>query len=248
MMQEGNHIILLLLLIMNDLKEIYNSQAKEYHDLISHEDIDGNLLLTLEGITSLEDKLILDLGTGTGRIPLLVRDLTSHIVGIDIHWDMLREHKIQQQMGKDKWGLLQADFRFLPFQHKCFDIITAGWSISALCSWEKEDWKNQVGLVMKNIHRTIKPGGTIFIIETMSTASLTPAPPHEDLALYYAWLENEWGFTPQIIQTDYQFENLDQAVVTIDFFFGAETATLVEENHWVRVPEWTGVWSKIALK
>jgi len=229
---------------MSDFNEIYNSQATSYHDLITHEDVDSNLLPALEGITPFKGKRLLDLGTGTGRIPLLVKHPTTRITGIDLHWDMLREHKTQQEKGKEAWDLLQADFRFLPFQNNLFDIITAGWSISAIISGEKKYWQNQIGFVLKEIQRTIKPGGAIIIIETMSTASLTPAPPHEDLRTYYLWLEDTWGFTREIIQTDYQFENLDQAVTAINFFFGPEMAAKVKENQWVRVPEWTGIWSK----
>jgi ubiquinone/menaquinone biosynthesis C-methylase UbiE len=177
---------------MSDFNEIYNSQATKYQELISHEDVDSNLLPALEGITSHKGKHLLDLGTGTGRIPLLVKHLTTQITGIDLHWDMLREHKTQQQKVKEGWGLLQADFRFLPFQNNLFDIITAGWSISAIISGEKRYWENQISLVLKEIHRTIKQEGAIIIIETMSTASLTPTPPHEDLATYYSWLENNW--------------------------------------------------------
>jgi ubiquinone/menaquinone biosynthesis C-methylase UbiE len=249
-MREGHPTLLFSnirqeLLTMSDLNEIYNSQATRYQDLISHEDVDNNLLPAIETIVSLKGKCLLDLGTGTGRIPLLVSHLTSYVIGIDLHWDMLREQKTQQK-GRGTWDLLQADFRFLPYTNRRFDIITAGWSISALCSSEKEIWKNQIGLVMKEIHRAIKSGGIIIIIETMSTASSTPAPPHEDLAAYYEWLENTWGFTPQTIQTDYQFGDLEQAVTAIDFFFGPEMAALVKEKKWVRVPEWTGIWSKTA--
>ena len=230
---------------MSDFTEIYNSQSERYQELITYEDADGNLLPAIEGITPLQGKRLLDLGTGTGRIPLLVKHLTTHITGIDLHWDMLREHKNQQKKTKESWGLLQADFRFLPFRNNLFDLITAGWSISAIISGEKSHWKKQIGFVLKEIHRTIKPDGAIIIIETMSTASLTPTPPHEDLAVYYSWLEDEWGFTPQTIQTDYQFGNLDQAVENIGFFFGSEMADVVRDNHWVRVPEWTGIWNKI---
>jgi hypothetical protein len=76
---------------------------------------------------------------------------------------------------------------------------------------------------------------------------LTPAPPTPGLANYYAWLENEWGFSRQQIQTDYQFWDLDEAIELANFFFGAELADKVRENNWVRLPEWTGVWGKATL-
>lgn len=230
---------------MDRLKNIYEHQASEYHKLIGYEDIDGNLLPAIERITPLRRKRVLDLGTGTGRIPLLMKEQTTDIASIDLHWDMLREHKTQRDARRAEWGLIQADMRSLPFRDGYFDIITAGWSISSIRVWEDEDWEKQVGRVLNEMHRTIKPGGTAIIIETMSTARSTPAPPTDELAEYYSWLDTQWGFTREVIQTDYQFENINQAAKTIEFFFGTDTANKVRENNWVRVPEWTGVWSKI---
>jgi hypothetical protein len=94
------------------------------------------------------------------------------------------------------------------------------------------------------MHRLIKPDGVLIIIETLSTGSLTPAPPTAGLAEYYRWLEDEKGFKRQEIQTDYVFPNLDAAVEYMEFFFGAELAKTIRQNRWSRVPEWTGVWGK----
>jgi ubiquinone/menaquinone biosynthesis C-methylase UbiE len=190
-------------------------------------------------------KRLLDLGTGTGRIPLLIKDQTSQIIGLDLYWDMLHVHSENKSVKGENWELLQGDYRFLPFQGRYFDIVTAGWSISALIGQKNKDWKSEIGLVIQEIHRTITYGGVAIIIETMTTASDTPHPPTKELAQYYTWLEKEWGFRSQVIQTDYLFDNLEQAVSTIRFFFGAETASKVREKQWVRVPEWTGIWSKI---
>jgi ubiquinone/menaquinone biosynthesis C-methylase UbiE len=230
---------------MSDLFEIYNSQAERYHDLISCEDVDANLLPSIENIVPLKGKRLLDLGTGTGRIPLLVKDLASQIIGMDLHWDMLRVNSSQRKKKGHSWDLLQGDYRFFPFQDECFDIITAGWSISASLGQKDMDWKSQIDLVITEAHRTIKHGGAIIIIETMSTASEIPRPPTEELAKYYTWLEAEKGFTSRVIQTDYKFETLEQAVGAIGFFFGEEMAVKVREQKWERVPEWTGIWSKI---
>jgi len=230
---------------MSDLFKIYQSQARNYHNLISHEDVDSNLLPTIQNIAPLKGKRLLDLGTGTGRIPSLVEGHASQITGMDLHWDMLRVNVYQRKTNNKSWDLLQGDYRFLPFPNRYFDIITAGWSISALIGQENKDWKAEISLVIKEIQRTINPSGVIIIIETMSTASETPRPPTEALANYYTWLENEWDFNSQVIQTDYQFDNLEQAVSAIGFFFGEEMAAKVREKEWVRVPEWTGIWSKI---
>jgi len=75
---------------MDHYKEIYSSKAREYHRMIEAEDVENNLLANLLEITTFESKIILDLGSGTGRLPLLLRQFNASIIGLDLHWDMLR--------------------------------------------------------------------------------------------------------------------------------------------------------------
>jgi ubiquinone/menaquinone biosynthesis C-methylase UbiE len=75
--------------------QVYQTQAAAYHELIAAEDADGNLLPALEGITLFEGKRILDLGSGTGRIPLLLKDVDCEIVACDLHHPMLMEQAKQ---------------------------------------------------------------------------------------------------------------------------------------------------------
>jgi hypothetical protein len=94
------------------------------------------------------------------------------------------------------------------------------------------------------MHRVVTAKGALIIMETLTTGSLTPAPPSQGLADYYAWLENEWGFSRQEVSTDFQFAGIDEAVARTEFFFGPDLASKVRENGWTRIPEWTGVWGK----
>jgi hypothetical protein len=90
---------------------------------------------------------------------------------------------------------------------------------------------------------TIK-GGVLIILETLGTGKLEPAPPVIELAEYYTWLEEVWNFERQaVIRTDYQFANSEQAVRLTEFFFGPELSTLIRNNGWSRLPEWTGLWT-----
>ena len=56
---------------MDHFQRIYSHEADKYHQAIAVEDVDGNLLPAIERVISLRGKRILDLGTGTGRLPLL---------------------------------------------------------------------------------------------------------------------------------------------------------------------------------
>jgi ubiquinone/menaquinone biosynthesis C-methylase UbiE len=229
---------------MDHFEAIYAGRAAEYHQMIEAEDGDSQLLPAIRRVAALRGKRILDVGTGTGRLPLLIGDQAAQVVGLDLHRDMLRQHLAQRQRRGGRWGLVQGDMRQLPFRSGWADVVTAGWAIGHMRSWFAADWRTLIGQVLGEMRRVAAPGGKLIILETLSTGSLTPAPPSAGLAEYYDWLEGEWGFRRQTIATDYHFASVDEAVARTEFFFGPELAARIREQGWARLPEWTGVWSK----
>lgn len=223
---------------------IYSGQAADYHRLITPEDVDGNLLPAIENVTSLRGKRILDLATGTGRLPRLFGTQAAQVVGIDLHSGMLRENKVQRTLANGKWLLARSDIRELPVSSNWVDVVTVAWAMGHFIRWYGDTWQTQIERVLHEALRVATSRGAIIIIETLSTGSITPQPPSDGLAAYYAWLESEWGFRLQTIQTDYQFPTVEDAVNHMAFFFGADLAQKIRQNGWSRVPEWTGVWSK----
>jgi ubiquinone/menaquinone biosynthesis C-methylase UbiE len=223
---------------------IYSNHAAEYHQMISYEDVDSNWLPALERVTSFRGKRVLDLGTGTGKLPLLFGDQAFQIVGLDFYWAMLRENRVQQQHVGELWDLVQGDMQALPLQSDWAEVVTVGWAIGHFSRWYKDDWKAQIGRVLREMHRVVASTGTLIILEPLGTGSLTPAPPNEALAKFYVWLEDDWGFTRQEISTDLQFASVDEAVTRTEFFFGPVLSAKIREHSWDRVPEWTGVWGK----
>lgn len=114
---------------MDHFQAIYSARATEYHRMIAAEDVDGQLLPAIERVAALRGKRILDLGTGTGRLPLLFGDQAEQLIGLDLHRDMLRQKVEQRQRHAGCWEVVQGDMRQLPFQTAWADIVTAGWAI-----------------------------------------------------------------------------------------------------------------------
>jgi ubiquinone/menaquinone biosynthesis C-methylase UbiE len=158
---------------------------------------------------------------------------------------MLREQAAQRWQVSGEWPLVQADMRCLPVVTGWADVAIAGWSIGHLRGWYSQDWQEQIGRVLREMQRAARPGGALIILETMTTGSLAPAPPSPQLAEYYAWLEGEWGFQREVIATDYQFVDVEQAAAYTEFFFGSKLAGEIRDRGWARLPEWTGVWNKV---
>ncbi|RME97833.1 MAG: class I SAM-dependent methyltransferase [Chloroflexi bacterium] len=229
---------------MDHFVEIYRHRAADYHRMVQPEDADGNLLPALERVAPLDGRRILDLGSGTGRLPLLLAGRAAQVVALDLHTGMLREHLRQRELRGGSWPLLRGDMRALPVSAGWADVVTAGWAIGHFVGWYGAEWPAQIDRVLKEMHRVVRPGGALIIVETLTTGSLVPAPPNKGLARYYHRLETTWGFSRQQIRTDYQFDNVDDAVARTEFFFGAELSAKVRANGWARLPEWSGVWGK----
>jgi ubiquinone/menaquinone biosynthesis C-methylase UbiE len=229
---------------MDHFKFIYTHQAEDYHRMIAVEDVDARLLPAIEAVLPLAGKRVVDLGTGTGRIPLLLNGLAAKVAALDLHRAMLRENERQRRRVQGAWISVEGDMRRLPFPGGWADAVVAGWAIGHLRAWYDPDWKSHMTPILTEMHRVVAPGGALIILETLSTGALTPAPPTVGLAEYYAWLETKWDFNRTEIRTDYQFASVEEAVERTEFFFGPELAETIRANGWSRLPEWTGVWSK----
>lgn len=229
---------------MIDFKQIYRERVIDYHHLVSVEDVDDNLTKAILSIIPIPVNRIIDIGTGTGRIIRLVKDFSVQFIGLDIEMAMLQHNKRMMQQTENKWLLLNGDMLSLPFSCGCADVIIAGWAIGHLSSWFTEVCEEKIGHVLREMERVIIKGGTIIIVETLGTGTLHPFPPTTELGSYYSWLENKMNFSKMVIRTDYQFDSVETAAASLQFFFGTALAETIRKSKWCRVPEWTGVWWK----
>ena len=60
-------------------EEIYKTEGDKYEALIAREDYQGNIMKALREITPLENRVVYDLGAGTGRLACLLAPHDSKI-------------------------------------------------------------------------------------------------------------------------------------------------------------------------
>jgi demethylmenaquinone methyltransferase/2-methoxy-6-polyprenyl-1,4-benzoquinol methylase len=99
---------------------------------------------------------VLDVGTGTGRLGLAVREAhpISTVAGVDFTLQMLRQAPSVLQVAA-------ADAQQLPFADGQFDAVVSGFLVRNLADVER-GLREQV--------RVLRPGGTLVVLET------TPGP------------------------------------------------------------------------
>ena len=226
---------------MADHKQIYLSDAPRYHELVSREDVEGNILSAIAGISKIQGQDVLDLGSGTGRLAALLAPLARSLLALDISHHMLTvaaDHI--REAGFENCWVSAADHRALPIPTDSVDLVISGWSLCYLVVWEGENWKSELSKGLKEMERALRPGGKIIIIETLGTGTEEP----EELDKLKIYLDHlrEIGFTESWIRTDYQFESKSEAIELSTFFFGEEMVEKIQFLDKPILPECTGIW------
>ncbi len=227
---------------MPDHPEIYRSQAENYEALVSREDFQHHILPAILQIIDLHGLSVVELGAGTGRLTTLLAPVVKSIKAFDVSPHMLEVARTKlADSGLKNWEIAVGDHRSVNVADHSADLVISGWSICYIAVDNPDDWKNELDRTFKEIHRIVKRGGHIILLETLGTGFESPEPPPH-LADYYGYLKNA-GFHQTWIRTDYQFENMEIARSLSEFFFGeGMTAKLVANSNGAFLPECTGIW------
>ena len=227
-------------------EDIYKTEGDKYEALIACEDHQGNILKSLIEIKPLKNLVVYDLGAGTGRLAGLLAPLVKHVHAFDTSEEMLRVCREKFSRSElTNWQVDVADHRQLPVNDKSADLVVSGWSVSYLAVWQPASWRSELEKWMAEMHRILKPGAHIILLESLGTGNESPIK-LKHLENYYPWLE-EVGFKHKWIRTDYKFASLEEAEYLSRFFFGDELGDKVKKNKWQILPECTGVWWKEML-
>jgi ubiquinone/menaquinone biosynthesis C-methylase UbiE len=110
----------------------------------------------LRELIGIERPLVLDVATGTGRLPLaLLRErFRGQIVGLDLSRGMLRQARRKLAAYSDQVSLLWQDASRLPFSDGTFDAVTCLESLEFM-----PDPREALGEMV----RVLAPGGVLFV-------------------------------------------------------------------------------------
>jgi ubiquinone/menaquinone biosynthesis C-methylase UbiE len=228
-----------------EYREIYQDaqHARAYHQLVSREDMDGNIVREIQRHGDWSRADVLDVGCGTGRMSALIEPHVGQVTACDRASAMLG---VARTVLRPHTRVVTADNRQLPFAAASFDLVTAGWSFGHATEWIPGAWQADVRQAVTEMLRTVRPGGSAMIFETMGSGATSAAPPTQALADCYALFEQEFGFERTVIATDYRFHSQRECQDLTGFFFGVAMEGIVQADGSVRLPEWTGVWHRHA--
>jgi ubiquinone/menaquinone biosynthesis C-methylase UbiE len=113
----------------------------------------------LRGLAGVERPLVLDVATGTGRLPLaLFREQFGadggRVIGLDFSRGMLRRARAKLQAYGEQWALIWQDAGHLPFDDGTFDAV--------VCLESLEFMPRPLDTLAEMV-RVLAPGGVLFL-------------------------------------------------------------------------------------
>ncbi len=149
------------------MRQSFNAAAKTYDQAAELQRQVGDLLLQKLNGLNLNNKTIMDLGSGTGYLSQCIQNHhpDNYIISVDIADNML---KISQKKHPDQMYLC-SDAEHLSFSNHSVDIIISNMALH---------WCQNIQRTFKELYRILKPKG-LFIFTALGEETL-----HE---LQYCW-------------------------------------------------------------
>ena len=147
---------------------LYDVYANQYDSIKDNQDDDEHQLLAVPLLTTIypeTDPLVLDVATGTARIPLALchhAAFEGHVIGVDLSEKMLNAgaKKIADRHFQDYVTLIRQGAEKLPFEDDTFDIVTC---------MESLEFMMQPEAVLSECVRVLRPGGVLLITQRINT-------------------------------------------------------------------------------
>ena len=102
----------------------------------------------------------LDLCCGTGDISFALAQKGAVVTGLDFSPEMLEVAAQRRQAKADSKAqdlkFIQGDAQQIPFAENSFDVVTVGYGLRNLTSWERG---------LDEMHRVAKPGGRLIVLD-----------------------------------------------------------------------------------
>jgi len=145
---------------------LYDLYAHRYDAIKNYQHEYERLLLArpiMATIAPLKSPLVLDVATGTGRLPLALlahEDFQGHMVGIDLSRRMLSIAAGKLQPFGERVSLIWCPAETLPFEDGAFDVVTCLEALEFMTAPER---------VLGEAVRVLRPGGLLLVTNRIHT-------------------------------------------------------------------------------
>lgn len=145
---------------------LYDLFATRYDGVKNFDSIYDHALLAqpiMEHIAPHKAPLVLDVATGTGRLPLALlkhKHFQGRVIGVDLSRQMLRPAAAKLQSYGNQAVLLWCPAERLPFADNTFDVV---------CSLEALEFMTNPAAALREMVRVLRPGGLLLTSNRINT-------------------------------------------------------------------------------
>jgi ubiquinone/menaquinone biosynthesis C-methylase UbiE len=155
----GRRVVVLLYDLYAHRYDAVKNYYPEYEQMYLAEPI-------MEAIAPQTDPLVLDVATGTGRLPLALArhpDFQGFTIGVDLSRRMLHFGSRDVYPYSHRAVFVWCPAENLPFDDNTFDVVT---------SLEAMEFMNAPEAVLRELVRVLRPGGLLLITQRINTILL----------------------------------------------------------------------------
>jgi len=143
---------------------LYDRWAKKYDSGKEDSQVHDSVSLarpSIQALRGIQDPRVLDLATGTGRLPFALlsdSEFTGHIVALDVSQGMLNQAAGKLAPYAGRVTLKRVVGFPLPFPDNSFDMVSCVEALEVMAEMDTP---------MRELHRVLKPGG--FLLTSRAT-------------------------------------------------------------------------------
>ncbi len=150
---------------------------------------------------------VLDVGAGDGFTGVALQTGSRQIVALEPAEGMIRRDRPLTWVG--------GDAERLPFMDGAFEAAYATWAYFFTNAWDPA-WDPGPGIA--ELHRTVKPGGALLIVDNLGGDELTALSSRDLTSDPEFWARHGFSCTP--IATHFDFRTIEDARKLLGFYFG----------------------------
>jgi len=220
---------------INSQWDLFYSQFPELYDKFSYyEDSENKIFSFVKGEFDLKNKIILDLGAGTGRFSLLFSQLAKKVYAIEPSSKMLKvlKHKIKEKK-VENIHLINKSVESLELIDNSIDVIFSSWVLSGIYNWqsgisdrELDRNKKKIESIVIDLEKLLKRKGLIIVVETAPGqygGELQPiimGSSKDFSGNFTGWFAKRFDFKVIEKDTVFDFRSVDEAAKIFEFVYG----------------------------
>lgn len=205
----------------------YEKEVEIYNTFSKYEDEGNKILKKLLEIFSFENKIVLEIGCGSGKYTKLLASRSRKYYVLEISKPLI---ELAKQKCKDIENIefINCSAEKIPLENNSVGVIFASWVLTAMISDEMKD------KLIKEILRVLKNNGDVWLFENHWEGEFMELRGMPNLKFgecdIYPLIE-KYGFEiVEIIDTNFCFPSLEEAKRILGFIFEENARDYLERN------------------